>query len=188
MQKELTHQEAKEAAKKFIAEKVQQTKAILELSGEVSNTVTILTYYPLEDRIGTVDIPNTHLYFQNEFTKKLLKPMIARTVTTGFQEAAKLTKELTGREFEYQVLAIIIASDSFYYSKPKEEAERENFIKPSQHPDRKEALVFAVSTKEEDFAEIHPYVRVDEMILFEQVDFPNETPGIAGNMVGLYPR
>ncbi len=187
--KELTQQQAKEATHKFIADKLKQAKDNLEAGKEVESSITILNYYPLEDSISGVDIPNAHVFFQNEYTKRLIKPIVAKAINTGLSEAAQLTRQLKKQEFEYQV-AIVVVSDTYFYEMPKEEVEKSDYqyVRPSSHPEKKEAIACMVSMKEEDFAEVHPYIKVDEIVLYEQQLDMQNAEKMTGNMVGLYPK
>jgi hypothetical protein len=184
--KELTHEEAKNAAKDFIAEKLQEAKKELEAGKELKPTITLLTYYPVEDRYGKIELPNAAMFFENELTKKLIRSQVAHAVEL-LKDAGKKTREISSSNFQYQLLAVVVLSDTYYYTTPIKEEKDATYLRPSEHPGRKEAISCIVSLKEGDFAEVHPYIRVDELVLFEQREDMSNAEQLGGNLTRLYP-
>lgn len=131
-------------------------------------------------------IPQAHRFFQNDTTKDMLKPFV-KTITEHE------TIKTDWKEMGITLVAVVVISDVFWAHHDishLDDSERDEFInsrpKPSQDPNRTEAIMFACSLKDDSFTRVYPYTRNGTITFGEPEDMSG---GVGeGRMANLFPE
>lgn len=153
-------------------------------SGEEIEPQVLLLFETKSGVIETRPVPGVGIFFRNNEMKEKL-PGFIRLVRDKLK-SEDISEELRGDE----LVAVVLISDVFWATEKKEEGEElsrniEDYIAPSQRPDRKEAIMFSCHMKGYNFMRIYPYRR-GEKIVFEEVERMDGDSGV-GRFANLFP-
>lgn len=174
-----------EYLKGYIDEKFSEMWESFTESGELTPVVE-LHFRDDSGKYFGHPLPGAHMFFESEMTKNLLKPFI--------QKVCKWIQTGEGAPgADTDLVAVVVISDVFYAGydmKDMTDEQREEFKRnhprPSQDPNRTEAIMFACSIKEGSLTKVFPYTRNGKIVFGEPRIMEGEKE--EGRMISLFPE
>ena len=147
---------------------------------------SILLIGTLRNHILPIYIPRSEEFFRDDASKEAMRPGVAY-IWNLCQKHNRLDK----------LLAVVVFADAYFQTKPLGEMPPEmegddphypeGYLRPSQDPESKEALIVATSMADSYTTSTHTYVTVNGKMEFTYDKGMSESTSFTGRLYNLFP-